>query len=261
MGVQNRLIISQLSPPTILPTIYITVKEGDGVIITRQMIDDASPFFQEQGAKVGSIQIVNHEGNYQYLLSQTNTSNTRAYFINGPTRIYRTSNAGLVTNGYVDKSTIDSDGFFVRGVQISAPTTVLYRATAFDGNVESSLTTNVLGRIVIKVVSSINNKPNQLKSGTQEVTYGSMTSILGTTVTYLYNDPEDDIPYKVRIDGLPTKGRLLYLGTDCYVGQEILYSNVQAGMLTYWSNEGLASPGDSDYFNSTVSDVGSQQYY
>src|SRR5690606_31907229 len=109
--VQNSLIAANVNPPTMLPTIYVTVPVGDVQVIKRAVIDAAQTYYQSQGIPLGSINIINQVGNYQFLLSQSNNSNTIAYFTNNGSRIYRTAGYGVpVINGYVTKATIDNDG-------------------------------------------------------------------------------------------------------------------------------------------------------
>src|SRR5690606_10229815 len=101
---------------------------------------------------------------YSSLLSQTNNTNTLAYFTNVDIRIYRTTNAGPVTNGYVNKVTIDGNRFSVTGVKVGT-SGVKFRATAHNGSAESASTMSVLGTIVINVIGP-NQKPNALSGGT-----------------------------------------------------------------------------------------------
>lgn len=262
--VLDTLKIVTINPPTMLPTIYVTVSVGETKAITRAMVDAAQTYYQSQGVPLGSINIVNHHimgvnQGYSSLLSQTNNSNTLAYFTNVDIRIYRTTNAGLVTNGYVTKTTIDANRFSVTGVKVGT-SGVIYRATAHNGTVESASTMSVTGKIIINVIGP-NNRPNSLKAGTQDVIWDSLSTIMGSTVTNLYGDPENDPPYMVKITVLPTKGRFYYQGLPVVLNQEIPFAHIQQGLLVYDNNGSISVVGSTDTFRHTVSDTGSQQYY
>ncbi|MDO5636266.1 MAG: hypothetical protein Q4G18_03355 [Myroides sp.] len=258
--VQNSLIAANVSPPTMLPTIYVTVQVGDMQVIKRAVIDAAQTYYQPQGIPLGSIDIINQVGNYQRLLSQTNTINTFAYFTNNGSRIYRTAGYGVpVINGYVTKSTIDNDNFRVYGVKVGTAT-VIYRATAHNGTYESSSTMSVTGQIVIKVIGP-NNRPNSLKAGQQEIVWNSITTLMGALFVNLYADPENDAPYQVKVAVLPTKGVFYYQGVEVVLNQEIPYSHIQQGLLVYDNDGSVTTIGSIDYFRHTVSDTGSQEFY
>lgn len=262
--VLDTLHIVTINPPTMLPTIYVTVSVGETKAITRAMIDAAQTYYQSQGVPLGSINIVNHyimgvNQGYPSLLSQTNSTNTLAYFRNNGNRIYRTTNAGLVTNGYVTKTTIDGDRFTVTGVKVGT-SGVIYRATAHNGSLESASTMSVTGKIIINVIGP-NQKPNALSGGVQDVIWDSLSTIMGSTVTNNYNDPEDDAPYMVKITVLPTKGTFYYQGLPVVLNQEIPYAHIQQGLLVYDNNGSISVIGSTDTFRHTVSDTGSQQYY
>ena len=263
-AVLDTLNIVTINPPTMLPTIYVTVSVGETKAITRAMIDAAQTYYQSQGIPLGSINIINHHimgvnQGYSSLLSQTNNTNTLAYFENNGNRIYRTTNAGLVTNGYVTKNVIDIDRFSVTGVKIGT-SGVKFRATAHNGTLESASTMSVTGIIVINVIGP-NQKPNSLSGGVQDVVWDSLSTIMGSTVTNNYADPENDPPYMVKITVLPTKGTLYYQGIAVVVNQEIPYSHIQQGMLVYDNNGAISTIGSTDTFRHTVSDTGSQQYF
>lgn len=258
-GVQNQLIFDNIARPHMLPNIFVTVKVGQTIDISRSMIDTATGYAQNQNIAIGKIQIITFSStSYNHLLSQTNNATTLAYFTNSGSRIFYNTNTGY-NNQIIQKSTIDLNNFKVTGVKIGQAA-VVFKATASNATHESSLS-SVSGRIIINVVSAVNNKPSTLKAGTQSVVAGEITAILGATVTHLYADPENDAPHKVRIDALPTRGKLIYLGEDVQVSDEILYSQILAGMLVYWNDDPTTQPGQPDTFTATVSDVGSGLYY
>lgn len=263
MGVINNLRIVGLQPPVLLPTIVVTVKVGQNVIINKGMIQSFEPYLQMQNMEIGSIKILGTEStDWRRILKSDNNLPTEAYFMNYNDRIYKMSAGASPTNAHVTSRNIEKNRFRVFGVRVSqTPIIVTYVATAISGTeVESPFSTDAVGRIIINVVSAVNNKPNALKGGEQDVVIGGMTKILGSTVTLLYADPENDAPYKVRIDGLPYKGKLYYYGEVIEnTGVEIPYQHVLAGALMYLNEDGEV--GAVDEFTSTVSDIGSQQYY
>lgn len=259
-AVQDSLIAANVNPPTILPTIYVTVTVGDVQVIKRAVIDAAQTYYQSQGIPLGSIDIINQVGNYFLLLSQSNNASTVAYFTNNGVRIFRTASYGVpVISGYVTRATINNDNFKVYGVKIGTAT-VIYRATAHNGTYESASTMSVTGQIVIKVIGP-NNRPSLLKAGQQEIVWNSMTTLMGALFVNNYADPENDAPYMVKITVLPTKGTFYYQGQAVVLNQEIPYSHIQQGLLVYDNNGSVTTIGSSDFFRHTVSDTGSQQYY
>lgn len=264
-AVLNTLKIVIINPPTMLPTIYVTVRVGQTIAITRAMVNAAQTYYQSQGIPLGSINIVSQHTmgvnqGYSTLLSQTNNTKTIAYFTNQSNRIYRTANSGvLVTNGYVTKTTIDGNRFTVTGVKIGT-SGVIYRATAHNGTLESASTISVIGMIVINVIGP-NLKPSALSGGTQDVIWDSLSTIMGSTVTNNYADPENDDPYMVKITTLPTKGTLYYQGAPVSLNQEIPHAHIQQGLLVYDNNGAISVVGSTDTFRHTVSDTGSQEFY
>lgn len=263
-AVLDTLNIVTINPPTMLPTIYVTVSVGQTKAITRAMVNAAQTYYQSQGIPLGSINIkVSYQsGNQDHLklLSQTNTINTIAYFTNVDNRIYITPPSGYVFNGQVTKTTIDANRFTVTGVKVGTAA-VVYRATAHNGSLESANSAStVVGRIVINVIGP-NQKPNALSGGVQDVIWDSLSTIMGSTVTNNYADPEDDDPYMVKITTLPTKGTLYYQGEAVVLNQEIPYAQIQAGMLVYDNNGAISVVGSTDTFRHTVSDTGSQEFY
>lgn len=264
-AVLNTLKIVTINPPTMLPTIYVTVSVGETKVITRAMVDAAQTYYQSQGVPLGSINVIFYHTmginqGYPTLLGQTNSTNTFGYFRNNGNRLYMTQNSGVpVTNGYVNKATIDGDRFTVTGVKIGT-SGVIYRATAHNGSLESASTMSVTGKIIINVIGP-NQRPNALSGGTQDVIWDSLSTIMGSTVTNNYNDPEGDAPYMVKITTLPTKGTFYYQGLPVVLNQEIPFAHIQQGLLVYDNNGSISVIGSTDTFRHTVSDTGSQQYY
>ena len=258
--VQNNLNIVALSPPTILPTIYVAVNVGQTINITRAIIDAAMPYHQPQDAPLGSFYMQNYEGDFEVLMAENNTPSTIAYFRNGGARLYAISQGGGIFNSYVPYNVINNNAFTITGIKVGQ-STVTYTASAHNGTHESLPTTDILGRIVVKVVSTVNNKPTNLSGGTQDVVIGNITTIEGATVTYQYVDPEGDPVGNVMIMGLPTKGTILYLGAPVTMNQIIPYQHIVSGMLTYWNDANLSQIGQTDTFSHTVSDTGSGEFY
>lgn len=263
-SVGNSLKIVNIAPPIKLPSIFVTVKVGQTLIITRSMIDQASIYYHEQSQPLGSIQIIGGTVNYQHLLNNSNRPITKAYLTNAGQRVFRDDVSPSIYSGVVSIATINSGNFKIVGVNMTdpnyRPVCYVYKATAGVQGAESVFS-EVTGVIIVNVVSATNNKPNSLKSGEQDVVIGGMSPILGATVTHLYSDPEGDAPHKLKITALPTKGTLYYLGAPVNVGVEIPISSVNAGLLVYVNNAAISQVGGFDEFASTVSDVGSGLYY
>jgi hypothetical protein len=122
----------------------------------------------------------------------------------------------------------------------------------------------VSATFTINTVFTGNLPPNQVGDYTLEVNtstggYVLTTGMFTNLTTPAYQDPEGDAPFAVRIDSLPTEGTLLYDGVNVVVGQEILFSDVDSGMLMYAVNTNLEQ-NNITTFNFSVSDTGSEQF-
>ena len=251
-----------LNAPIVLPTVYVTVKIGQTIILDQGVFISSEPYFQDQSLDITSFQIAGHVGYYASLLSQTNNIDTLAYFTNNGQRVYRTANGAPIVNGDVPVTTmLGSTPLRVTGVKIGQASVLYYaRAGMYDGNWhESELTSGSnYGRIVVNVVPAVNLPPDYIENGFQYVNIGGLMTVLTvSTFTNLYHDPEGDPPYMLRCISLPVKGTLYLQGTPVIMNQEILFDKIAQGLLVY-VGDGTAGVGQQDSFRFEVSDTGSK---
>jgi hypothetical protein len=121
-----------------------------------------------------------------------------------------------------------------------------------------------MATFTINVNAYVNLPPDQI--GDNEITAENGEIIVftvedfTTNTTPPYDDPEGDPPYKLKILSLPADGSKLILDGDIVVlNQEILFSDIEAGLLTIEQSPNLAA--HSIDFDFTISDVGSEQFY
>lgn len=80
-----------------------------------------------------------------------------------------------------------------------------------------------------------------------------------TNTTPPYNDPEGNPPYKLKILSLPLTGTFLFNNTSISVNQEILFTDINAGLLRILGSKADIN-GETLNFTFTISDTGSQIY-
>lgn len=81
-----------------------------------------------------------------------------------------------------------------------------------------------------------------------------------TNTTPAYSDPEGDGPFKLKITSLPATGELRYDNIPVTVNQEVLFSNIGLGLLTYIPDIIDLEGYDNDTFEFEISDLGSQEF-
>ena len=113
-------------------------------------------------------------------------------------------------------------------------------------------------------VNAYENEPPTIGDNEITLNFGSTKVFLPadftSNTTPPYADAEGDGPYKLKILTLPVTGELRYDNIPVIVDQEILFTNIAAGLLTYIPSildlDGYAD----DTFNFQVSDLGSQLF-
>jgi len=127
----------------------------------------------------------------------------------------------------------------------------------------SSLFTLKSNPVSLRVATSINLAPSQVGSTKITVSHGSTTVIttamLTTGLNPPYEDPEGDAASRLLIESLPVYGVLLLDGVKVYVNQEISFTDITSGLLTY-VNSSLEEKGINEEFNFKISDAGSGEY-
>lgn len=126
-----------------------------------------------------------------------------------------------------------------------------------------SLSGLTAGIMTMTVAAAVNAAPTCVGDNTIPKNYGEthvFTSANFTTeTTPIYADPEGDAAYAVKILTLPTDGDLFFNGIAVVVNQEILMTEVDAGLLTYVPDP-LIIIAQSIDFTVAVSDVGSKTF-
>lgn len=119
-----------------------------------------------------------------------------------------------------------------------------------------------MATFTINVNQYINLPPDEI--GDNELTVANRQTIVFTQADFTtnttppYEDPEGDGPYKLKVKTLPLQGLLKLNGVNVTVNQEILFTQINSGLLTFVpSDTNAAFTVDFDF---DISDLGSQQY-
>lgn len=114
----------------------------------------------------------------------------------------------------------------------------------------------------INVNAYVNLPPDAI--GDNELTTDHLETVVFTQADFTtnttppYDDPEGDGPYKLKVKTLPSQGLLKLSGVNVTVNQEILFTAINSGLLTYVpSSEEDAYEVDFDF---DISDLGSEQF-
>jgi hypothetical protein len=124
----------------------------------------------------------------------------------------------------------------------------------------SGLTTGIM---TMNVAAIVNSPPSCVGNNTISKTYNQahIFTIANFTseTTPAYADPDGDAAYALKILTLPTNGDLYFNGFLATVNQEILMTEVAAGLLTYVPNPAITTT-QSLPFNFSLSDIGSRTF-
>lgn len=129
-------------------------------------------------------------------------------------------------------------------------------------NNQNKLLSN-MATVTINIAAYVNQKPTQVgdltvyieNKATKIFTVDDFT----TLTTPQYSDPEGDAPSKLKVTSLPVEGKLKLNAVDVTVNQEIPFTQINSGLLTYVSNQTNPSAA-SVSFDFEISDTGSGQY-
>ena len=135
---------------------------------------------------------------------------------------------------------------------------------SFDVKDEGSLTFGGLtGNVYLTIDEEGNDPPSAVGDNSLTTEYGVsivFTSANFTTeTTPVYSDPEGDSAECLQILTLPTEGVLKNNGVDVVINEEILFTDIDLGLLTYVPN-GLNSNTYNVDFDFQIKDSGSGQY-
>ncbi len=119
-----------------------------------------------------------------------------------------------------------------------------------------------MATFTINVNQYINLPPDSI--GDNEITTSNRQTLVFTQADFTsnttppYDDPEGDGPYKLKVKTLPSQGLLKLSGVNVIVNQEILFTQINSGLLTFVPTDTNAA--FSVDFDFDISDLGSQQF-
>lgn len=111
----------------------------------------------------------------------------------------------------------------------------------------------------VGIDSSVNQQPTEVGDVSANVTLGSEVPLTRAMLTENYSDPEGDAADKLKILELASFGTVKLNGSPVIVNQEINFTDIDAGLLTY---ESTSIPGneESEQFEFEISDSGSGNF-
>lgn len=119
-----------------------------------------------------------------------------------------------------------------------------------------------MATFTINVDEYINLPPDEI--GDNELTVNNRTTVVFTQADFTtnttppYEDPEGDGPYKLKVKTLPSQGLLKLNGVNVTINQEILFTQINSGLLTYVPTDTNAA--FTVNFDFDISDLGSEQF-
>ena len=129
----------------------------------------------------------------------------------------------------------------------------------------SGLYNSVAKQIIFEVAadSTINQQPTAVGDGYADVILGSeftlTRAMLTTDLDIPYSDPEGDSADKLKIIALASFGTVKLSGSRVSVNQEIDFTDIDSGLLTYLPNS-IPGKGESESFQFQISDSGSGNF-
>ena len=135
--------------------------------------------------------------------------------------------------------------------------------TFLVADVGSSIFTTSPKIVTFVVSSNVNQAPSQVGNGEADIgvggTYIFTRASLTSQLNPPYEDPEGNPADKLLVKVVPVKGYMYLNGVLVVDGQEIDFSDIDSGLLTY-VNEFLPSGSDLEGFEFEISDTGSGEY-
>ena len=133
--------------------------------------------------------------------------------------------------------------------------------TFLVSDVVSGLYNSVAEQVIFKVGedATVNQEPTEVGDVNANVTLGSEVPLTRAMLTENYSDPEGDAADKLKILELASFGTVKLNGSPVIVNQEINFTDIDSGLLTYIST---SIPGDeeSEQFEFEISDAGSNTF-
>lgn len=137
-----------------------------------------------------------------------------------------------------------------------------FKFYVIDSNKKNPINSN-MATFNLNIQQRANQKPDVVGDQTITVSHAQVImltqAMFTTNTTPPYHDPENDPAYKLKILSLPSSGTLKLNNVNVTVNQEILFTSISAGQLTYTADPTNISA-HSTLFTFAVSDTGSQQF-
>lgn len=113
-------------------------------------------------------------------------------------------------------------------------------------------------------VNAYDNQPPTIGDNELTIAFGQTkvytVQDFTSNTTPAYSDPEGDGPFKLKITSLPTTGELRFNNIPVVINDEILFTDITNGLLTYIPSIADTAGYAGDVFDFEVSDLGSQQF-
>ena len=133
--------------------------------------------------------------------------------------------------------------------------------TFLVSDVVSGLYNSVANQIIFNVAadSTINQQPTEVGDVDADVTLGTEVVLTRAMLTENYSDPEGDAASVLKITILASFGTVKLNGSPVFVNQEISFTDIDSGLLTYESTS-IPGAGESEQFEFEISDSGSGNF-
>ena len=133
--------------------------------------------------------------------------------------------------------------------------------TFLVSDVVSGLYNSIAEQVILKVGedTTVNQEPTEVGDVNANVTLGSEVPLTRAMLTENYSDPEGDAADKLKILELASFGTVKLNGSPVIVNQEINFTDIDAGLLTYLSTS-IPGIGEAESFQFEISDAGSNTF-
>lgn len=132
--------------------------------------------------------------------------------------------------------------------------------TFLVSDIVSGLYNSVAQQVIFTVAADvINQEPTEVGDVSTDVTLGTVVVLTRAQLTENYSDPEGDAADKLKIIELASFGTVKLNGSPVAVNQEINFTDIDAGLLTYTSTS-IPGSGEFESFEFEISDSGSNNF-
>lgn len=254
-------------PPESLGEVMVTVKVGQTITLTRQMLMTSSfpPYYQKQGYPIFSSMITGtgkdkanlcaEFANDGSILKQPNFASIDIW---GTPVGFKANNT--MYNNDLDSTFFEANEVKIKGIAIGIDY-VSFIARCVDNKNDFSDWSADIGKLWINVVSATNQPPSAVGDGIQTFDIGLVKiltpAMFTTQTTPVYSDPENDPAYELKLTSLPAKGILTFNGLACKVGDIIPMSQIALGTFRF-NDLGVFTFTQQTTFNFELNDMGSQ---